>query len=252
MAVLPHEGQFNILYRSYAVPVGSAFQPGYLARPDQIGEYPGVLILPDIYGLTSLEKTMCRRLARHGMVAIAIDLYREKRPGPVGDLERAVAAYAQLDDRRALTDIDDAYEFMMSDDVGWIVDGPIGIVGLDTGGRFGLLYASDRPHVGAVVAVQAPLAGDEERGMQVASVLERLTMPVLGLYGRDDELVPSQGVDVAAGLNGTGTWILYEDTGHDFLNDGTDGYHAGAADDAMVRIERFLAANLPSAVIPAY
>ena len=141
---------------------------------------------------------------------------------------------------------------MMSDDFEWILDGPIGILGFDTGGRFGLLYASDRRHVGAVVAVQAPLAGDEGREYQVATVLERLTMPTLGLYGRDDALVPAEGVDIAASLNGTGTWILYEGTGHDFLDDGSDGYHEGAADDAVVRIQRFFADNLPAAVIPAY
>lgn len=252
MAVLPHEGQFNILYRSFGVPVGAGNQPGYLARPDNIGQYPGVLVVPDIYGLTSFEKEMCRRLARHGFVAVAIDLYRGVRPGPVGDLDAAVRAYQALDDRRALTDIDETYEFMMSEDVEWVIKGPIGIAGFDTGGRFGLLYASDRRHVGAVVAVQAPLAGDEEREFQVASVLERLTMPALGLFGRDDELVPAEGVDTAAAMNSTGTWILYEGTGHDFMNDTAPGFHPGAADDANVRIRRFLAEHLPQPVVPAY
>lgn len=252
MAVMPHEGKYNILYRSFAVPVGAGSQPGYLARPDQIGEYPGVLILPDIYGVTSFEKDLCRQLARQGFAAIALDLYRGVRPGPVGDLDRAVAAYEAVDDRRAMTDIDEAYEFMMSEDVQWVRKGPIGIVGIDTGGRFGLLYAADRAHIGAVVAVQAPLAGDEDREFQVESVLERLSMPVLGLYGREDDLVPAEGVDTAAEMNPTGTWILYEGTGHDFLNDNADGYHPGAAADAMVRILRFLNANLPQAVVPAY
>lgn len=252
MAVLPHEGKYNILYRSFAVPVGAGSQPGYLARPDQIGQYPGVLVLPDIYGVTSFEKGICRWLARNGFVAIALDLHRAVRPGPVGDLDRAVDAYNAIDDQRAITDIDEAYEFMMSEDIEWVIKGPVGIVGFDTGGRFGLLYSADRPHVGAVVVVQAPLAGDEHRQLQVESVLERLSMPVLGLFGRQDELVPPEGVDTAATMNSTGTWILYEDTGHDFLNDSSPGYHPGAAADAMVRIQRFLAANLPAAVVPAY
>ena len=88
--------------------------------------------------------------------------------------------------------------------------------------------------------------------MEVASVLERLTMPALGLYGRDDELVPAEGVDTAAAMNPSGTWILYEGTGHDFMNDGADGYHAGAADDAHGRIRRFFSEHLPQPVVPAY
>ncbi len=252
MAVLPHEGSYNILYRSYAVPVGAGSQPGYLARPDEVGQYPGILVLPDIFGLTSFEKELCRRLARRGFVAIALDLYRDNRPLPGAGLDEAVEAYAATSDRRALTDIDEAYQFMMSDDVEWVLDAPIGLLGLDTGGRFALLYAADRPHVGAVAVVHAPLAGDDDRSLQVVDVLERLTMPVLGLYGREDELVPAEGADTAAELNPNGTWIVYEDTGHDFMNDGATGYHHGAASDAEVRLVRFFTTHLAAPVIPAY
>ena len=48
MAVLAHEGEYNILYRSYGLPVGSAFADGYLARPDRVGRYPVVLVIPDL------------------------------------------------------------------------------------------------------------------------------------------------------------------------------------------------------------
>lgn len=251
MAVLPHEGAYNILYRGYGLPVGSTFAEGYLARPDRIGRYPIVLVLPDIFGVGSHEKDLCRRLARHGYAALALDLYRGSGPPRDADLDDAIEAYAALPDRRALTDIDQAVAFVRSQDVDWALPDSVGLLGVDTGGRFALLYAADR-EVGAVVAVQAPLAGDETRLHQVESVLPRLTVPTLGLYGGDDDLVPAEGVDVAQGLNRGGTWILYEGAGHGFLDADSPHYHAGASADALVRITKFFATHLASPAPAAY
>ncbi|MDH3308842.1 MAG: dienelactone hydrolase family protein [Acidimicrobiia bacterium] len=246
MAVLPHEGSYNILYGSYGVPVGSSNQPGYVARPDKKGAYPVVVVVPDINGLTSSEKDLCRFLARHGFATVAIDLYRGAAPRRGASLDEAIAAYGALGDRRALTDIDETIAFCLGDDIDWSRKGPVGLVGLDTGGRFALLYAAERPNVGGLVVVQAPLAGDDDRLLTVENALERLTMPVLGLYGQDDSLIPAEGVDVAADLNPSGEWILYDGAGHDFLNLEADGYHAGAAADASVRMVRFLTSSLPA------
>lgn len=249
---MSHEGEYNILYRGYGMPVGSAFAEGYLARPDRIGAYPVVLVIPDIFGVTSFEKDLCRRLARHGYAAIALDTYRGAGPNRGATLDEAVETYGKIPDRRALTDIDEAVNFVRSPDVDWALPDHVGILGLDVGGRFALLYASDRKNVGAVVAVSAPLAGDEQRGHQVESVLSRLTMPVLGLYGAEDGLVPSSGVDVAQGLNPGGTWILYDGAGHDYLNIDSPGYDPGAAADAHVRIARFFKTHLPAPAPATY
>ena len=252
MAVLAHEGEYNILYRSYGLPVGSAFADGYLARPDRVGRYPVVLVIPDIRGVRSFEKDVCRRLARHGFAALALDLYRGAGPARSATLDEAIGAYGSLPDRRALTDIDEAIAFVRNADVDWALPDPVGLVGVDVGGRFALLYASDRSSVGAVVAVAAPLAGDEDREFQVESVLPRLTQPVLGLYGAEDELVPPAGVDVAKSLNPAGNWILSEGTQHEFLNTDSPEYHAGAAADAHVRMTRFLQRHLAAPAPAAY
>lgn len=252
MAVMAHEGEYNILYRSYGLPAGSAFADGYLARPDRVGRYPVVLVIPDIRGVQSFEKDLCRRLARHGYAALALDLYRSEAPARSAPLDEAIGLYGSLPDRRALTDIDEAIAFVRNVDVDWALPDPVGLLGIDVGGRFALLYASDRTSVGSVVAVAAPLAGDEERAFQVESVLSRLTMPVLGLYGSEDELVPTEGVDVAQSLNPGGTWILYEGAQHDFLNIDAAGYHPGAAADAHVRIADFFKSHLATPAPAAY
>ncbi len=204
-----------------------------------------VLVLHDIYGLTSHEKDLCRRLARHGLVALGVDLYRGSAPPRDATLDEAVTAYQTLPDDRALRDVDEAYEFLMSPDVPWAVKGPVGLLGIDVGGRLALLYAATHAHVVAVAAVCAPLAGDEERGYQVAAALREVAVPVLGLYGADDELIPPQSVDVAQQMSPGGRWLLYEGVGHDFLNEQAAGYDRDAATDALVRLTEFLTATLP-------
>lgn len=252
MATMAHEGTFNILYGGFGIPAGSDLASGYLARPDMVGQFPVVLVLPDIYGVTSFEKDLCRRLARQGLAAIALDLYRGNGPRSSASVEEAVLAYQQLADARVITDIGDAHAFVTGQGLDWVEKGPVGILGVDVGGRFGLLYSAGRSDIGAVCAVQAPLAGDEHRAFVVSEALGRISAPVLGLYGATDELIPASGVDVAQGLNASGVWILYDDTGHDFLDDGADGYHAGAASDARVRIAKFFLEHLPPPNPAAY
>lgn len=247
MSVLPQEGTHPILYGSIGVPVGSGFQQGYLARPDLAGAFPVVLVLHDIYGLTSHEKDLCRRLARHGLVALAVDMYRGSAPRRNATLDEAVTAYQMLPDDRALRDVDEAYEFLMSRDVPWAVKGPVGLLGVDVGGRLALLYAATHSHVAAVAAVCAPLAGDEERAHQVAAALREVAVPVLGLYGGDDELIPPQSVDVARQIAAGGMWLLYEGVGHDFVNEASAGYDGDAASDALARLTEFFTVRLAQA-----
>lgn len=240
MAVLGHEGTKPIMYGPLGIPVGAEHRPGYLARPDRAGRFPTVVIVPDLDGLTSHEKDLCRSFARNGIAALALDLYRER----TGD---AVADYNRLEDRRALTDLDEVAEFLAGDGIDWSHAGALGVLGLDVGGRFALAVAASRRWVAAVAVCATPLAGDEDRQIQVADLLSHLPVPVLGLYGADDDLVDAASVDEAARRNEHGQWILYEGAGHSFFNIDSEDYHAAAAGDAEQRLIQFFLHSLPAA-----
>jgi len=122
------------MYGGWPLPIGSTQRTQYLARPDAAGQFPVVLVLPALGGLSGFEKDLCRMFARWGMVAIGVDFYRRKG--------NPLEAYNALSDRRALTDLDEMHEFIVSDDVTWAVSGEIGILGIDVGGRFGIMAAS--------------------------------------------------------------------------------------------------------------
>lgn len=241
MAVLPHEGTFSIMYGSSPVPVGSGYRPGYLARPDEAGRFPVVLVLPGILGLRSYEKDLCRRLARRGFACLAIDLY----PGGGDAVEERFSAYASQSDRAILSEVDEAHEFLESDDVFWAIPEPCGLLGLDVGGRFALIAGASRPWAGAIAIVSTPLTGDEDREFQVANMLNHLGVPVLGLYGAADSLVAAETIDAAQDRNQSGQWLLYDKAGHDFFDDGSPDYDIAAAGDADTRITGFFQAALP-------
>jgi len=240
MAVLPHEGTHSIMYGGWPLPIGSSLRTQYLARPDAAGRFPVVLVLPTLDGLGGFEKDLCRMFARWGVVAIGVDFYRKK-----GD---PLEAYHVLSDRRALTDLDELHEFIESDDVKWAVSGDVGILGIDVGGRFGLVAAATRPWVKSLAVAYAPLTGDEDREFQVATYLDNLPVPVLALYGADDDLIDIATVDEAQRRNDHGQWLLYEGAGHFFLDVEAESYDPDAASDALPRLVEFFKSTLPPAV----
>jgi carboxymethylenebutenolidase len=241
LAVLAHEGTYPIMYGSHPIPIGAGHRTGYLARPDEAGVFPVVIVIPGLEGMTSFEKDLCRRMARAGLAALTIDLYRS-------DAE-PLAAYTDLGDTRALTDLDELYEFVLSDDVAWNAGKEVGLLGIDIGGRFALIKASRSPWVGSVAVCYTPLAGDEDRDSPVGGVLGNLPVPVLGLYGAADDLIDVGSVDEAQTRNQHGRWLLYEGAGHGFLDPDSPAFDQAASDDGIARLIAFFEQTLPEAVV---
>jgi carboxymethylenebutenolidase len=241
VAVLPHEGTYSIMYGQVPLPFGTGHRTGYLARPDEAGTFPVVVVVPGLSGLSSAEKDVCRRLARSGITGLSF------APYPADD--DPLAAYNELPDSAALADLDEVYEYVDSEDVTWNAGDKLGLLGIDVGGRFALVKASDAPWVGSVAVCYTPLTGDEEREIPVADRLAYLPVPVMGLYGSADELIDPGTVDEAQSRNAHGQWLLYDGAGHGFLDPEAPEFDQGASDDAMARLIAFFRATLPTASV---
>ncbi len=227
------------MYRSLPVPVGSGYRPGYLARPDKAGRFPAVVLVPDYDGVSAHEKALARKLARHGLAVVAVDLYAVSRTGD------ALEDYHSLDDNEAIRVLDETHEWLASDDTDWAHSERIGILGLEIGGRFAIIEAAYRSWVASTAVVYAPLTGDEERRYQVADMLGHIGQPLLGLYAAGDEFIATDSVDEAQNRNASGSWLLYEGVGHGFLDESDQNYDQSSAEDAAVRIVEFFRATLP-------
>ena len=241
MAVLSHEGTYPILYGSWPIPVRANHRDGYLARPDEAGQFPVVIVVPGVKGLTSHEKNLCRRLARSGLAAVSLDLYK----GGNHDL----AAYNALEDRVAASDLDELHEFIVSEDIDWCVSSQVGLLGTDIGGRFALMKAATKEWARCVGVVYTPLTGDESRDIQVADYLDHLPVPVIGIYAGNDDLIDTATIDEAQTRNDHGQWLLYEGVGHGFLDTSAEQFDQSAADDAFARLIAFFTATLEPAVV---
>lgn len=246
VAVLSHEGTFPVMYGGFPVPVGSGYRNGYIARPDKAGRFPTVLVVPGLLGLSAHEKAVARALARRGIATIVVGCYPAQ---PAGD-DHALRLYNQLDDGEAVRVLDETVQFLASPDVDWSIAGRHGVLGVDVGGRFALLAGATRPWVSGVALMSTPLTGDEGRRHQVADVLEHLATPVLALYGAADPLIAPETVDEAQRRNQAGSWLLYENAGHGFADEGSPDYDRAAAADAIARLIQFFTATLPAPEVP--
>ena len=54
---------------------------GYLARPLGAGQYPGIVVIMEVYGLLEHIKEITRKVASHGYNAIAPNLHHREGPG---------------------------------------------------------------------------------------------------------------------------------------------------------------------------
>ena len=189
VAVLPHEGTFSIMYGSQTIPVGAAYRPGYISRPDEAGRFPVVVLVPGLEGLGSAEKALCRKLARNGLAVVAVEIFPANDPG------EALGAYQETSDRQVLLTLQETVEYVQSDDIFWALSEKVGLLGFDVGGRPAIVAAARHPWVGSIAVVSTPLTGDEGREHQVADFLGSLPVAVLGLYGQDDPLIANETVD---------------------------------------------------------
>ena len=239
MAVLPHEGTYPIMYGTYSTPTGSTYRSDYLARPDAVGRFPVVLITTDEGRVSSHIKGLARFLARRGVASVALNL----APHQPGRFEDGTGPSGT--DIEVLAQLDDTHRFLTNEDLDWVLTGPVGVLGIGSGGRLALMASSLREWAGPAALLYGRLDGDEHRRHPTWELLERLRGPVLGIYAADDDLIPASSVDTAQDRNPSGQWLLYEGVGHGFVDPNNANYDQGAARDALARLAGFFTAALP-------
>ncbi len=211
MSVLKGEGTTVILYGSTSVSTGSRSHPGYLARPDLIGEWPTVVVVSPSYDAASSVGDICRLIARHGMAAVA--------PGPGG-----LSAFVK---------------FIINPAGNWSnAEHGFGVLAFGDGALTAIGQAASSPLVASLALVD-PVIGDH-----AVALLGELDVPILGTSGRE----ALDGVDRARQAAPHADWVVYDGVGAQFWNINADEYSAGAADDAADRVLEFLPDTLPAKI----
>ena len=220
---------------------------GYLASPGG-ARGPGLVLIPDVRGLSEHYYDVARRFAAEGFVTLAVDLYSREGAPDLPDMAAVFRRIASLPDPRVLADLQSAVDLVGARPE---VD-RVGITGFCLGGQYALMAACTARGLCACVSWYGMLRYAERNALKPRSPLDlapNLTCPYLGLFGEEDALIPTADVDELRGiLDRTGKTFeirSYRGAGHAFFNDTRpDAYRPEAAADAFPRATAFLRRHL--------
>ena len=230
--VPPDDARLKIEHPSYPSPEGSGTVKGYLARPASAGgnKLPAVLVIHENRGLNPHIEDITRRLALDGFMAFAPDALTPLGGYP-GDEQKAVAAFATLDQAKAREDFIAAAHWLQarSDSTG-----KLGTVGFCYGGGIVNMLATRLPELNAAVVFYG--------NVPPATDAVRVKAPLLVQLAGTDERINAGWPAYEAALKTAGakfTVYHYPDTQHGFNNDTTPRYDAAAAKLAWERTLAF-------------
>ncbi|MCC6847900.1 MAG: dienelactone hydrolase family protein [Deltaproteobacteria bacterium] len=231
--------------------------PGDGAAIDGYGAWPtggtglsGLVVVPDVRGLTEHYRDVARRFAREGFFALAVDLYSREGAPDLPDMPSVFAWIESLPDPRILADLGAAVRYLASRSE--VRRERVGITGYCMGGQYALMAACSVPGLAACVAWYGMLRYAEHNERKPASPLELapgLACPYLGLFGAEDALIPNPDVDelrtILARARKTFEIESYAGAGHAFFNDTRpDAYRPVVAAVAWPRAIEFLRKHL--------
>lgn len=229
------------------VPTMTGAVPAYRALPDRNGKFPVVLVVQEIFGVHEHIKDVCRRLAKLGYFAIAMDLYH--RQGDVTQITDNQEIFAKVvnhvPDSQVMSDIDASVVYAAA--TGKADTSKLGITGFCWGGRITWTYCVHNPKVKAGVAWYGRLVAPQKAPLQPAYPIEfapNLKVPVLGLYGGADAGIPVEQVDqmraaLKAAGNSSSEIVVYDGAPHAFYADYRPSYRKEAAEDGWRRMQEW-------------
>jgi carboxymethylenebutenolidase len=214
--------------------------PAYRSMPATGKSFPVILVVQEIFGVHEHIRDVTRRFAKLGYMAIAPELYY--RQGDVSKMTDSKEIFAKVvnnvPDAQVMSDLDSTVAWAGRN--GGNVE-KLGITGFCWGGRVTWLYTAHNPKVDAGVAWYGRLVGDksEMTPSHPIDLVDRINVPVLGLYGGADAGIPNDTVErMNAALKKAGKKSeihLYPDTPHAFNADYRPSYRKAQADDGWKR-----------------
>ena len=215
--------------------------PAYRAMPAKGKSLPVVLVVQEIFGVHEHIKDICRRFAKLGHLAIAPELYaRQGDVSKIADSREIMAIVAKVPDAQVISDLDAAADWASKSGNGDV--SKLGITGFCWGGRQVWLYAAHNPKVKAGAAWYGRLVGqpDELHPKYPVDIAPALKVPVLGLYGAQDQSIPLDTVEQMRAALKKGSskseLVVYPDAGHAFYADYRPSYRQQAAEDGWKRL----------------
>ena len=215
---------------------------GYFAYPvDTTEPLPGIIAIHEWWGLNENIEAMTRRLAGEGYQVLAVDLYNGE-VATTPDKARQLVEEVSKNPLVAEANISKAYQYLTDER-----QAPsIGSIGWCFGGSWSLETALIFPQeLDAAVIYYGGQVGEA-----TTEELATLEMPILGIFGAEDESIPVETVQELEStlkqLGKTTEFYIYENAGHAFANPSGQNYVPEAAEKAWQETTEFLEEYLTS------
>lgn len=235
------------------IPVAGGEMPAYRAMPDTRGKkFPVVMVVHEIFGVHEWIQDVSRRFAKLGYMAVAPALYARqgdvKTIAQIQQLQRDI--FSKIPDTQAMADLDAT--------VAWAKKNSgntkkLSITGFCWGGRIVWLYAAHNPKVDAGAAWYGRLKYAENaqknpvQPTMPIDVAQKLKVPVIGLYGGQDQGIPLDSVqrmeDELKKGKSKSRMVVYPTAGHGFHADYRPGFNKEASEDAWQKLQDWFKAN---------
>ena len=202
---------------------------GFYAYPKKEGEYPGVVMIHEWWGLNDNIKDMAKELAKEGYRVLAVNLFGKVATTP----DEARAQTATLNQAKVLENLKAAANFLRQAGASKVAS-----LGWCFGGRQSVELAISGAKLDATVVYY---------GSGLATTVDKLKpikWPVLGIFGSKDQSIPTETVRTfELSLNTLGIKneiYIYPGVGHAFANPSGMNYAPEETKDAWAKTLAFL------------
>jgi carboxymethylenebutenolidase len=242
------------------IPTQDGVADAYLTKPEEPGEYPGVLLIMDAFGLRPRIEEMADRIAARGYVVLAPNVFYRAGRAPVlempeGGLEdpdaraeffgRLRPMMEQLTPERAAQDGDAYLDYLATH-----APGPVAITGYCMGVRLGWRIAAR--HSDRVAALGGfhggGLVTDADDSPHLSAAKLAPTELYFGHADQDRGMTPEQIAALEQALDDAGARYrseLYEGAQHGYTMSDTAAYNEAASErhfrELFALLERSLA-----------
>jgi len=223
----------------------------HLARPRAAAATRGVVVMPELFGLSMHAREICDRLAMAGFTALAPDMHHRVAPGiELPDEEpgrqRGFQLIEHLTRGGVIADARAAVDHLRA-----MGSARVGLLGVSLGGHMAWLAASELDvaataalYGGWLTVTDIPLSRPEPS----ITLAPRLHGRVIYFVGEQDHAIGAeQRQAIAAALAQSGdrhAFVAYPGVRHGFVNERRDTFDEAAAADAWRRILGLFEAEL--------
>jgi carboxymethylenebutenolidase len=213
----------------------------YVSKPAELSPAMGLMVFPEVFGVTAQLRSVTDRFAEHGYLALCPELFHRTAPagyeGDYSDFKSAMPHYQAITDPGLEADVKTSFDWLTSQGVKKTAS-----VGYCLGGRVSFLANSVLPLKAAVSYYGGNIA---------PSLLPKAkdqNSPILFHWGGlDQHITPPLIASIEEAMKAAGKEYIstvYSKADHAFSNDARPNYHAESAELAWVSTIAFLKLHL--------